>query len=270
MTVEDPVEETPVEENGRPGQASGYLDYLPAIYQQGVQEGVPNFLGRFLLAFEQVLTGLGDPDEPGIEERLDGIVDPTSGSVRLAGSERYFEPGPDLDPEQRAPVEFLDWLAGWVALTLRADLDEFRQRDFIARAVSLYHERGTRQGLEHLIQVYTRLAPTIDELNSPFQIGVRSTIGADTILGGGGPHYFRVLLRLSPGDQSQGTMAEQLRRQIEIVRAIIDLAKPAHTFYDLDVQTPSFTIGAHSTIGVDTLLATESSTSPPTQGGNHG
>ena len=243
--------------NTRPGQASQYLNYLPAMYQQGAQAGAPNFLGRFLLAFEQVFTGLGDPDKPGLEEILDGIVVPGSGHVLLAGSERYFEPGPLLEDNQRAPLKFLDWLAGWVALTLRADLDELRQRDFIANAVSLYRERGTRQGLERLIQIYTRLAPTIDELNTPFQLGVHATIGVDTLLGGGSPHFFRVLLRLAAGDANQGSIPDQLRRQTEVVHAIIDLEKPAHTTYHLEIQTPSFTIGEHSTIGVDTLLTNE-------------
>jgi len=242
-------------DNPLPARTSQYLNHLPAIYQQDERDGSPNFLGQFLLAFEQVLSGLRVVAEPGLEEKLDGITDPDSGAVLLAGSERYFEPGPALPDEHRAPHEFLDWLAGWVALSLRADLDEERQREFIANAVSLYRERGTRRGLERLIQIYTRLAPTIDEMNTPFQLGVHATIGVDTILGGGGPHHFRVLLRLATGDEGQGTIADRLRRQREVVHAIIDLEKPAHTTYDLlDEQTPGFTIGEHSTIGVDTLL----------------
>lgn len=233
-------------------RTSQYLSYLPAMYQQG---GGPGFLGQFLLAFEQVLTGLGDEKMPGLEEILDGIRDPDSDAVLLAGTERYFEPGPGLPDGQRTPSEFLDWLAGWVALTLRADLDELRQRDFIANAVSLYRERGTRRGLERLIQIYTRLAPTIDELNTPFQLGVHATIGVDTILGGGGPHHFRVRARLATGSEGHGSIADRLRQQRDVVRAIIDLEKPAHTTYTLlDEQTPGFTLGEHSTIGVDTLL----------------
>src|SRR3990172_7602999 len=94
----------------RPGQSSRYLDYLPAVFQQDAEVGQPNFLGRFLLAFEQVLTGLGEIEEPGLEERLDGIVDPVSGALRLAGVHRYFQPGPDLPDHERAPAEFLEWL----------------------------------------------------------------------------------------------------------------------------------------------------------------
>jgi phage tail-like protein len=196
-----------------------------------------------------VLTGLGEPGEPGLEEILEGIIDPTSGATRLEGIHRYFEPGPSLPEHERAPYEFLEWLAGWVALSLRADLDELRQRDFIARAVSLYHLRGTKKGLEEVLRIYTRLASTIDELNTPFQIGVHSTVGVDTLLDGGAPHFFRVLIRLAMPDP------EQRRQHQEVATAIIDMEKPAHTYYKLVVETPTLQIGVHSTIGVDTLLS---------------
>jgi phage tail-like protein len=238
----------------RPGQASRYLDYLPAIYQQDAQVGQPNFLGRFLLAFEQVLTGLGDIDEPGLEEILDGIVDPVSGVLRLAGVHRYFNPGPNLPDHERAKAKFLEWLAGWVALTLRADLDELRQRDFVARAVFLYRLRGTKQGLEEFVRIYTRLGVSINEWNTPFQIGVHSTIGVDTILDGGGPYFFQVVLRLPTPDP------EEQRKYREVVTAIIDMEKPAHSYYNrgdkLDVKTPALLIGIYSHVGVDTLLGT--------------
>ena len=231
-----------------PGQASRYLDYLPAIYQQDAQIGQPNFLGRFLLAFEQVLTGLGDVDVPGLEEILDGLVDPVSGEIQLAGIQRYLDPGPNLPDHARAPAEFLEWLAGWVALVLRTDLDELRQRDFIARAVSLYRLRGTKQGLEEFVRIYTRLGVTVNELNMPFQIGVHSTVGVDTMLDGGAPHFFRVLIRLPTPNP------EQIRQHRQVVIAIVDMEKPTHTYYELDVETPVLQIGVHSTVGVDTLL----------------
>jgi phage tail-like protein len=242
----------PIDE--RPGQVSRYLDYLPAIYQQDVEPGRPNFLGRFLLAFEQVLTGLGDVEDPGLEERLDGIVDPVGGQLRLAGIHRYFDPGPypDERAHEQAPAEFLEWLAGWVALAVRADLDELRRRDFPAQAVSLYRLRGTKEGLERVIRIYTRLESAIDEMDSPFQLGT-SRLGVDTDgrsapMGGGAPHFFRVLLRLPAPDPAAR------RRQEEIARTIVDMEKPAHTHYRLDVETPAMQVGVHSTIGVDTLL----------------
>lgn len=245
-------------EDEHPGQASGYLDYLPAVYQQDAGPGQPNFLGRYLLAFEQVLTGLGDAIAPGIEEILDGIADPGSGKGRRGAFQRYFSPWPYLPKGERtedsnsgdfqAPAEFLAWLAGWVALALRGDMDEERQRDFIARAVSLYRLRGTRQALEEFVRIHTRLGVTVNELHTPFQLGVHSTIGVDTVLDGGAPYFFRVLIRVPVTDP------EQIRQYREIATAIIEMEKPAHTCYELDVETPMLQIGVHSTIGVDTLL----------------
>jgi hypothetical protein len=43
---------------------------------------------------------------------------------------------------------------------------------------------------------------------------------------------------------------------MNIARALIDLEKPAHTFYELVPIFPSMRIGWHSTVGVDTLLGT--------------
>jgi len=232
----------------RPEQVSRYLDYLPAVYQEDAAPASPDFLGRLLLAFEQILTGLGDPGEPGLEEILEGIVEPAGAGMRLAGVYRYFDPGPSLPDGERAPAEFLEWLSGWVALSLRADLDELRQRDFIARAASLYRLRGTRRGLEEFVRIYTRLGATVMELDAPFQLGLHSTVGVDTLLDGGAPDFFRVLVRLPSPDPAQ------IARHRQVVAAIIDQEKPAHTHYTLEIETPTFQIGVQSTVGVDTLL----------------
>lgn len=234
-----------------PGELSRYLEYLPAIFQEATATGQPPVLGRILLAFEQVLTGRGSVAEPGLEEILDGIRDPNDpGNMLLAGVQRYFDPGP-YEAErarQQTPGEFLEWLAGWVALTLRGDLDELRQRDFIARAVSLYRLRGTKKGLEQFLGIYTRLGATVDELNTPFQLGVHARVGVDTILDGGAPHFFQVIIRIPSPDP------EQIRKQREVATAIIDMEKPAHTHYRLLHKVRSLHVERYATVGVDTLL----------------
>lgn len=228
-----------------PARASTYLDHLPAVFREEAGGDWPGLPG-FLLAFEHVLTGVGDPAEPGLDELLDRVP-------------AY------LDPE-RTPAPFLDWLGGWVGLTLRADLETAalglegeaaraaaerreRARALVAGAVPLYRLRGTRRGLEELVRILTGgLSPTIDEMAATFQVGVSSTVGRDTLLGGGAPHFFHVLLRLpQPGPAAR-------RRVEELVRAILDVEKPAHTRYRLDVLTPAMQLGVHSRIGVDTLL----------------
>lgn len=227
---------------------SSYLDDLPAIYRQEATGGRPDFFGRFLLAFEHVLTGVGDPGDPGLEEFLDGIPGP-GGTPLMAGAHRYFNPGPGESEDLRAPKGFLEWLSGWVALTLREDWQEDERRRILAEIVPSYRKRGTPDGLKQVLAAFTGVhadAITIAEFQQPFQLGVSSTVGEDTVLGGGPPHYFMVRA-LVPG-------AADLARKRAVLRAIIDMEKPAHTFYDLRIQTPTMQIGVTSTIGEDTVL----------------
>src|SRR5262249_14146448 len=106
-----------------------------------------DFAGTFLLAFERVLTGLpGDdppnfpPVPPGLERILDTI-------------ETYFDPA-------SAPGEFLPWLAGWVATSLREDWDAATRRVFLAHIVHLSRGPGTARSLQLLLQI--SLDPPLD------------------------------------------------------------------------------------------------------------
>lgn len=217
-----------------PKQVSSYLEHLPAAFQQDVDESGVSFVGRFLLGFEKILSGLGDPAEPGLEERLHGIVDPANGSVQLAGLQRYFDPGvrgDDTLPEaQRAPDEFLPWLSSWVALTLREDWTSAEKRRLISRIVALYHKRGTKDGLREMLETYTGGDVLIYEFEQP-------------------AHYFQVEILSNVRDPAI------INRKELIARAIISQEKPAHTFYTLKTRvTVTMQVGVASTVGVDTLI----------------
>lgn len=215
---------------------SRYLDYLPAVFQEDAPPHGPNWLGKLLRGYEAVLTGVGDPKAPGLEELLDGV------GHTGRGIERLFDP-------EHTPDEFLEWLSNWVALTLRADVEVQLQRVLIARAIPLYRVRGTKEGLEDLIQIYTTLRPTIVESGPALQIGVHSTVGVDTAIEGGPAHFFRVKIGLL-ATTDPDVIADRRR----IVTAIIDAEKPAHTYYTLTVEHPTLQIGKTSKVGVDTLL----------------
>jgi phage tail-like protein len=236
---------------------SSYLRFLPAIYQLNAGDA-PNFLGRFLLAFEEVLTGR--PDEEG--GGLDGEIS------RL---HELFDP--DL-----VPPRFMEWLAGWVALSLRADLSTSERREFLRNAVPLYERRGTKAGLERAIRIHTRLAHAapgqepprgapepevaIEESAPEMRVGA-ARVGDTTVIGGGPPHFFRVRIWDPQLD------ASTLRRMRDIVTAVIEMEKPAHTVYTLHVAGPTLQIGVRSTVGKDTLITVEKSrTSQP--GNAHG
>ena len=223
-----------------PKTASSFLQNLPAIFTEDP------FLGRFLLAFEQVLTGL-----PGVAGRE---PEPPLGLEEIiAAISKLFDP-------KETREDFLPWLAGWVALGLRADWTERQKRDFLANIVPLYRRRGTKENLAELLRIYTGLSPVITGVaETDFQIGVHSTIGEDAQIGGSAPHFFHVSVTMPNPDPAT------LVRQRQIATALIELQKPAHTDYELDIVFDTMQIGLRSTIGVDTLLG--SLPPPPTSRG---
>jgi phage tail-like protein len=207
-----------------------YLQYLPAIYQDDHLERVPGFLGRFLLSFQQIITGTGDVALPGIEEILDGIP------AKMAGIERYFEPGPDLAEEFRAPPDFLKWLSGWVAMNLRADYTIAQQRQFVAQAVSLYHWRGTKKGLNDYLRIYVGPDVGIDINDTPAPTTENTRAGRPS------PYFFIVTLTMPGNAQPAAADVRPRRDSIEmarfrqVVEQIVDQQKPAHTYYRLDIE----------------------------------
>jgi phage tail-like protein len=226
--------------DGTTQTAKAFLQYLPAIYQEDP------FIGQWLAAFEKVLLGRNDgfPYPP-----LEGVKYPAEGlEETVAGLATLFDP-------QQTPEEFLSWLSGWTALSLRADLEVAKQRDFIAKIIQLYRRRGTNKNLEELLMIFTAgiAGPTVTEFETALEIGKHSAIGKDTRLGDGPPHFFRVTISLQKGIKD---LPRERARLGEIVSSLIELEKPAHTHYALEFVFPSMQIGKTSKIGVDTLLGT--------------
>jgi phage tail-like protein len=218
---------------------SRFLEHLPAIYQDPLDDsqesGRDLFLRRFLLAFEHVLLGPGKGRA--LEEQIARI--------------------PLLFDADSTPEEFLPWLASWVALGLRAELDLARRRKLVAQIAHLYRIRGTRTYLEQLLKLYLEALPSVIDAELPaLQIARHSTVGEDTYLGGGQAFLFQVTLAFARRD------TQYVESQRRLAREVIDLEKPAHTWYDLKVVFPSFQVAGSSTVGVDTVLARPTDRNP--------
>jgi phage tail-like protein len=221
------------------------MEYLPAIYQEADASHPKTFLGQFLLAFEKVLLGLGE-ETAAARHVVTGDVEADTGieglGEKIARLHELFDPG-------ETPEEFLPWLASWAALSLRSDLSVMRKRKLLARIIPLYRIRGTRKYLEELLMLCVDAVVMVNDREMPeLQVGVHSTVDSDTYLGGGAPYFFKVTL-LAPR-----LNAREVETQIQIARAMIELAKPAHTSYELDVISPRLQLGVHSTVGEDTVL----------------
>jgi phage tail-like protein len=247
------------------------LEYLPAIYHDPTDGDDPSqdiFLGRFLMAFQAVMLSSEGDDSleiPAVVEREDESEFARGSRLKsarrvefrrveknastrsledeIAGIHRYFD-------AESTPAEFLNWLAGWVALALRTDLSAHRQRRLLANTARLYRIRGTRRCIEEVLKLYVDGLPSVTDEDSPsLQIAVHATVGLDTYLGGGASFLFQVRLALSHKE------ADFVARQSGLARAVIDLERPAHTGYGFRVTFPRVQIGVHSTVGVDTVLA---------------
>ncbi len=112
-----------------------YLRYLPAVYQE--DHPSRDFLERFLSLFESVLH---DSEET------------------ITSLPMYFDPM--ATPED---FDFLPWLAGWLSFDLYELLNEEKKRKFILKAIEFYQQKGTTQGLIHLVEFLTECECRIKE-----------------------------------------------------------------------------------------------------------
>jgi phage tail-like protein len=189
-----------------------YLRYLPAIYQDD------DLMGRLLMLFESFWAP------------IDGQIDNLS---------FYF------DPRLTAP-EFLPWLASWIDLVLDERWPEQKRRQLLSSAARLYRKRGTRQGLEEYVEIYTGERPQIVEHRAHnFRLGREARLGPSVALGTKNePHTFTVTLRVPPesaasateGGEAEGHRSQARQRWRRQIEAIIDSEKPAHTSYTLVIR----------------------------------
>lgn len=156
---------------GIPSDKSTWLQYLPAIYQED------DFLGRYLLIFESILSP--------IVWMIDNF-------------DLYLTPS-------IAPQLWLEWLASWFDLLLLPELAIERQREIMRQAGWLFMRRGTRAGLQRLLELYFGVTPEIIET---------------------GNCRFVVKLALSESNTKMGA---------DVANRLINSQKPAFASYTLEI-----------------------------------
>ncbi|MEK3905341.1 phage tail protein [Paenibacillus sp. FSL R7-0179] len=235
-----------------------YVEYLPRVFQQ--KSGEPDeqfFLGRFLKAFEAMLsgnTGTAGAESVGMEALLDGL-------------HQYFDP-------QTAPSQFLPWLAGWVGLQLAegveydgeqdnlertlapaqilplADTRSTVNRKLISSIVQLYKKRGTLGGLAEYLQVHAgeEAAIRIYSYEEPVCLGNARRIGVNTMVGAAEPSYFTVHIILPA--YSRSLLQQKVRNLQEVIRK----ERPFYTNSSLNIEVPSMRLGVYGHVGMETLV----------------
>jgi phage tail-like protein len=140
-------------------------------------------MGRFLRIFEDIGGGL--------RSRID----------------RFHR---DLDPGL-APPEFLRWMAGWLGMALDPSLPEEHQRSLVRAAGPMFPLRGTKRGLQGLLEAFT-------------QSNVEITDGGGVFAGGTAPTTTnQVTIRVSSsGAISEAHLLELVRLEVPAT-AVVDL-----------------------------------------------
>jgi len=165
-------------------------------------------------------------------------------------------PQPDFD--------YLNYLAGWIALPLRVEKSESSEhfnRAFFKAAIPLYPQRGTLPGMEALLRAWlkgdlletnppllilTDLARVYNDVDAIFQLAPEGTedrrpnviyaqLGVNTVLGEGPPFFFIADLITNP-------TVREVRNPVGLdvfqraARFLLDAEKPAHTYYQLRLR----------------------------------
>lgn len=233
---------------------SSYTQHLPEMFRTPDPGPAEPFIDRFLAIFEALLSGRDVPSPGpkvrGLEAALDtyvGELDPAFTSVGVTGT----------SPALRFDSPFLSYLATWVALALDENWDLDRKRRWLERIVPLYQRRGTRAGLAEYLTMFVGNQARIDEPPGGFILGKvnnvkqTSTLAVDTFLAGAPAYFFRVRINYGFPEgiaEEAGIAPEDFdiavwRNLRKGTRAIVDLEKPAHTYYTLDARTPGIILG---------------------------
>lgn len=176
-------------------------------------------------------------------------------------------------PEQ--DFEYLNYLAGWIALPLRTDVIQYEEEtdaDYAARrtewnrlffktAIPHNKERSTLPGMEWLLRAWlkndmlqttrpilTDLTRAHTDVDAIFQLGETATVGVDTVLGEGPPFFFITDLVTDPA-------VRELRNPVWLdvfqraARFLLDAEKPAHTYYQLRVRAHTMQLAPENAEG---------------------
>lgn len=152
---------------------SSYLDHLPAIYRDSPR--AVEDLRQTLAPFEVLLDG--------IDETLDAL--------------------PDRISLNTASDEWTDYLLGWLGFPPLGELPVHVRRNLLARAPGLLEARGTRAGLEQVLDIVTQGGATVTDsseepagwflgVGNPTSAGAGpSRLGVDTVVLGRFPQRSR-------------------------------------------------------------------------------
>jgi phage tail-like protein len=176
---------------------------LPAIYRRPddyARDTDDSFAQRFL-------------------EALDAVLAP----VLYALDSQYVY----LDPKI-APEHFLDWLAGWVGLELYERWQPALRRTLIAGAVDGHRRRGTKEGVETIVAIFTNAERvTVEESGFTRVLGLGDHDDPAPSSADERGNWMQVTVAIGKQRYALDGEAESVRR---LAHRVVTRVKPAHVF----------------------------------------
>jgi phage tail-like protein len=193
------------------------LSYLPAVYQE--EESSRDFMERYLSLFGTLFDS--------VDEEIDNMA-------------VQFD-------RERVEGRQLRWLGSWLGLDSDDHWRDEKVRSLIRAAPELYRYRGTRRGIEKLVETFTGEPPLIVE---PAQFkAMRDQADMRMLtdrLYSDNPFAFTVLL-------NHGQASSDKERVL--LRSLIEEHKPAYTEVRLVWLQPWMYLDLQTYLGINTVLA---------------
>ena len=192
-----------------------WISYLPEVYQANDEN---HFLERYLAMFQTLYEDLN----------------------------REIERMPLLFDVDTAEMKVLQWLAEWLDISGSYMWSQEQLRTLLSRAVELYKNRGTREGILEFIRLYTGSDAYLVEYHHVSEFmkqGDQKTLL--TRLYGLNPYVLTVILR-----KEAVPTQKEYKSLIRVMKEVI----PVQMELNLVVLEPYIFLGGHTYLGINSKL----------------
>jgi len=202
---------------------AGTPQRTPRVRALRVQTSGPRLLERLPRVYTE------DANAAAFLDRYLQLLNVTMADAEAAAQDRHVL----LDPAS-APPEMLPWLASLIGLVLDRRWPEPARRKMIAAAVCLFRRRGTVGALLDMSEIVLGVRPVLVE-RFRFR-GLTGGVGRTLVRAGSTfeqyAHRFSVVV---PGAPST--------TQLDILRELLDVHRPAHTIFEICSATTGSRLG---------------------------
>ena len=228
-----------------------YLRFLPAVFRGGISASMDSATAPAIERTQTPWVG-EEAAAPGADsneevERLRNFLLLFQHIVTTVVEQ--VEDMPSLTHPLWADQKFLTWIASWVSFTLDEAIPLHQQRELIRRAIRLYRNRGTKEGMEEMVRVLTSAPVVVKERQrpTPFVVGGSTLAGGKTasvryLRGEHGGYYLYdeackdtsfFVIELEARERFARRFSERAAFILDRISQVATNEKPAHTTFTI-------------------------------------